>query len=95
MIETRVAKIFKNGASQAVRLPADFRFKSQEVYVTRDDQTGDIVLSDRPGANSWKKFFELVHTIPKSPEFLIERPLNIPPKEQGVFDKEIAHSRSE
>ena len=24
MIETRIAKLFKNGASQAVRLPAEF-----------------------------------------------------------------------
>ena len=27
MLETRVAKLFMNGASQAVRLPADFRFE--------------------------------------------------------------------
>ena len=37
MIETPVAKLFKNGASQAVRLPVDFRFEGDEVYVTRDD----------------------------------------------------------
>jgi len=36
MLETRVAKLFKNGASQAVRLPADFRFEGEEVYITRD-----------------------------------------------------------
>ena len=49
MNETRVAKLFKNGASQAVRLPAGFRFEGDEVYVTRDDATGDVVLSNRPG----------------------------------------------
>jgi antitoxin VapB len=36
MSETRVAKLFKNGASQAVRLPAEFRLEGEEVYVTRD-----------------------------------------------------------
>jgi virulence-associated protein VagC len=58
MIETRIAKLFKNGASQAVRLPAEFRFEGEEVYVTRDDSTGDVVLSTRPGAKTWHDFFE-------------------------------------
>lgn len=52
MIETRVAKQFKNGASQAVRLPAEFRFEGEEVFFTRDDATGDVVLSNRPGAKT-------------------------------------------
>lgn len=52
MIETRVAKLFKNGASQAVRLPAEFRFEGEEIYVSRDDTTGDVVLSNRPGAKT-------------------------------------------
>jgi len=30
-----IAKIFRNGASQAVRLPKDFRFDADEVYVKR------------------------------------------------------------
>ena len=34
MKETRPAKLFKNGASQAVRLPVEFRFDGDEVYVT-------------------------------------------------------------
>lgn len=46
MGETRVAKLFKNGASQAVRLPAEFRFEGNEVYASRDDETGDVVLSN-------------------------------------------------
>src|SRR5204863_1671849 len=39
------AKLFNNGGSQAVRLPAEFRFDSEEVDVRRDNVTGDIVLS--------------------------------------------------
>ncbi len=39
MIETRTAKLFKNGASQAVRLPAEFRFEGEEVFVSRDEAT--------------------------------------------------------
>ncbi len=52
MAETRIAKLFKNGASQAVRLPAEFRFDGSEVYATRDEQTGDVMLSTRPGAQT-------------------------------------------
>lgn len=32
---TRIAKLFKNGSSQAIRLPKDLRFKGDEVYVKR------------------------------------------------------------
>lgn len=88
MIETRVAKLFKNGASQAVRLPIEFRFEGDEVYVTRDDATGDIVLSKRPGAKAWHEFFELLHEIDVPADFMAERPLNVLPQERGVFDDE-------
>lgn len=35
MAETGIAKIFKHGRSQAVRLPAKFRLPGREVKVTR------------------------------------------------------------
>ena len=70
MIETRIAKLFKNGASQAVRLPAEFRFAGDEVYVSRDDATGDVVLSSRPGAKTWGEFFELLHAVAVPEDFM-------------------------
>ncbi len=90
MIETRIAKLFKNGASQAVRLPVEFRFEGDEVYVTRDDVTGDVVLSTRPGAKTWNEFFELLHAIDAPTDFMAERPLNVLPQECGIFDNEPA-----
>ena len=39
------AKLFKNGRSQAVRLPAEFRFEGDEVLIRRDPVTGEVVLS--------------------------------------------------
>ncbi len=89
MIETRIAKLFKNGASQAVRLPVEFRFEGKEVYVSRDDATGDIVLSNRPGAKIWNEFFELLHAIDIPADFMAERPLNVLPKTHGIFDDEL------
>lgn len=88
MIETRIAKLFRNGASQAVRLPADFRFEGEEVYASRDDETGDVVLSTRPGAKTWGDFFELLRSVEVPPGFMAERPLNRLPQERGVFDDE-------
>ena len=41
----QTAKLFKNGRSQAVRLPAEFRFEGEEVLIRRDPLTGDVILS--------------------------------------------------
>ena len=86
MPETRIAKLFKNGSSQAVRLPAEFRFEGGEVYITRDDATGDVVLSRHPGAKTWSDFFDLMRSIDVPSDFMAERPMNVPPQERGVFD---------
>lgn len=51
---SQVAKIFTNGRSQAVRLPASFRFSTSEVFIRRDVVTGDVVLSSKP--NDWDGF---------------------------------------
>lgn len=54
---TRTAKIFTTGRSQAVRLPAEFRFEGNEVFVRRDPATGDVILSHKP--DSWDGLIEL------------------------------------
>ena len=43
----QTAKLFKNGRSQAVRLPAEYRFEGDEVVIRRDPVTGDVILSSR------------------------------------------------
>ncbi|MDO4905500.1 MAG: type II toxin-antitoxin system VapB family antitoxin [Lautropia sp.] len=52
----QVAKLFMNGRSQAVRLPAEFRFDGDEVFIRRDPLTGDVILSRRDGWTSWDEF---------------------------------------
>jgi antitoxin VapB len=86
MPETRIAKLFRNGASQAVRLPVEFRFEGTEVYATRDENTGDVVLSTRPGTPTWEDFFALMRTIEVPADFMAERPLNVPPRERNIFE---------
>ena len=68
---TRTAKLFRNGRSQAVRLPSDYRFEGSEVYVRRDPSTGDVILSRRP--ESWEDFFELMKNIEVPSDFLAKR----------------------
>jgi antitoxin VapB len=67
----RTAKLFLNGRSQAVRLPADFRFEGSEVFVRQDQATGDVVLSRRP--ESWESFFELRQDANVPREFMADR----------------------
>jgi antitoxin VapB len=64
------AKLFRTGGSQAVRLPAEFRFEGDEVDIRRDAETGDVVLS-KPIA-SWDEYFAWVRTL-KLPQDLLER----------------------
>jgi antitoxin VapB len=93
MSNTRTAKLFRNGASQAVRLPADFRFEGSEVFATRDETTGDVTLSARPGASAWKAFFDLLHKAGAQDQFMAERPLNVDLPPAGVFDAEAPAKR--
>ncbi|MCR5337529.1 MAG: type II toxin-antitoxin system VapB family antitoxin [Lachnospiraceae bacterium] len=50
------AKVFKNGRSQAVRLPKEYRFTDDEVMVNK---IGDIVLLF-PKTNKWDSFRKAV-----------------------------------
>jgi antitoxin VapB len=48
------AKLFMNGRSQAVRLPAAFRFEGNEVEIENDPETGAVMLHPlRPSLRSW------------------------------------------
>jgi antitoxin VapB len=86
MVVTRTAKLFKNGSSQAVRLPAEFRFPGKEVAIRRDEKTGDVILSPKAALGDWKAFFALARTIDIPEDFMKERPLNVPPVARKLFD---------
>jgi antitoxin VapB len=78
----RIAKLFRNGRSQAVRLPSEYRFEGSEVYIRRDPSTGDVVLSRRP--ESWEGFFELLKTIDVPQDFLLDR-ADAPSQKRDLF----------
>jgi len=78
----RTAKLFRNGRSQAVRLPAEYRFEGAEVYIRRDSETGDVILSRRP--ESWQGFFEMTKGIEIPDDFLTDRG-DKPPQKRNLF----------
>lgn len=70
---TKTAKLFTTGGSQAVRLPAEFRFDTDQVYVRRDERTGDVILSTQP-RSSWAEFMAVREQLGPLPEdFLADR----------------------
>lgn len=78
-----VAKLFRNGSSQAVRLPREFRFEGTEVSVRRDPETGDVILS--PRRKSLKEFFELLDSLGPVEDFMKDRRDPPPQKRKKLF----------
>jgi antitoxin VapB len=70
----RKAKLFKNGKSQAVRLPKEFRFQGKEVYIKR--QGNGVMLIPEEG--SWDALIESTKHFTE--DFMAER--NQPPVQQ-------------
>jgi antitoxin VapB len=53
-MQPKIAKVFKNGRSQAVRIPKEFRFEDDEVLIRK--KGNDVILSPLP--KSWDAFFK-------------------------------------
>ncbi|MGO9513438.1 MAG: antitoxin [Steroidobacteraceae bacterium] len=68
---TDTAKLFITGRSQAVRLPREYRFEGEEVFIRRDPVTGDVVLSRKP--ESWQGFLELAARTAVPGDFMDDR----------------------
>ena len=53
-MDAQIAKIFMNGRSQAVRLPKEYRFNTDEVYITKQGE--NIIISAKKP--TWDDFFD-------------------------------------
>lgn len=82
---TRTAKLFVTGRSQAVRLPRDYRFDGEAVFIRRDPVTGDVVLSRRP--DSWDGFLALCKTVVVPADFMSEADRAQGSAERDPFDE--------
>ncbi|RUS67753.1 Antitoxin VapB2 [Saezia sanguinis] len=81
---TQTAKIFTNGRSQAVRLPAEFRFDSKEVYIRQDPKTGDVILSRKP--DNWDGFFAAIENAEVPKDFLNKKDREQTKQKRDPFD---------
>jgi antitoxin VapB len=63
----KTAKLFKNGQSQAVRLPKEFRFEGESVFI---QHLGNCVVLI-PEENPWKSMFDAAGQF--SDDFMAER----------------------
>ncbi len=50
----QTAKLFRNGRSQAVRLPKEFQFTGDEVYIQKHGEAVILI----PHEKAWKIFLE-------------------------------------
>ena len=76
------AKLFMNGRSQAVQLPVNYRFDCDEVFIRKDPETGDVIISKKPG--SWDDFFRMMQEIELPDDFMEERDNEVP-QERDLF----------
>jgi antitoxin VapB len=74
----RTAKVFKSGNSQAVRIPVEFHFDTDEVEIFRRDD--ELVL--RKKAKSLEQAFHLLASLPK--DFLAKRKDDLPQERVGL-----------
>jgi len=63
----KTAKLFKNGQSQAVRLPKEYRFEGTEVFIKKVGSS--VVLL--PEKNSWDSLVDSLDRF--TPEYMAER----------------------
>jgi antitoxin VapB len=81
---TQIAKLFTNGRSQAVRLPAAYRFDTKEVFIRQDPETGDVILSRKPA--SWDDFFAALKGADLPSDFLDRTERGQEPQERDPFE---------
>lgn len=74
----RTAKVFRSGNSQAVRIPVEFQFDTDEVEIFRRDD--ELVL--RKKAKSLADAFHLLASLPG--DFLVERKDDLPQERAGL-----------
>jgi antitoxin VapB len=84
------AKVFMSGRSQAVRIPAEYRFSSTEVSIRRDPASGDIVLSEGPG--TWADVFAALDATGVRDGFTVERDIR-PAEARPALDAFFAGKR--
>lgn len=81
----RVARLFRNGRNQAVRLPVEFEFDAEQVYVFKE-ANGDITLSTKPRTQqNWQQLLSLLPEI-QAHDFLTPEDRQQPNETRDPFE---------
>ena len=67
------ARVFMSGNSQAVRLPKAFRVDAREMWISRNERTGEITLKPKPDADALQAFLAELQSLPAGDEFVPAR----------------------
>ena len=78
---SHTARVFMSGQSQAIRIPKEFRFNGDEVFISRNEN-GDIVLSEKKPI--WANFFAEFND-PKGLESFMEDREQDTPQDKDLF----------
>ena len=81
-IDMDTAKLFKNGRSQAVRLPKEYAMPGDEVYVKRINNVVVLIPKDR---NMWGAFIDSLDRF--SDDFMDFN------RDQGAFERLSSHNQ--
>jgi len=84
---SKTAKLFSTGRSQAVRLPAEFRFKGKEIFIRRDPQSGAVILSRKP--DDWESFIAAVKDLQAPEDFLSQNERSQEQQNRDPFEPKI------
>lgn len=75
----KIAKLFQNGQSQAVRLPKEFRFEGEEVFIKK---VGKIIIL-LPMNNPWEPLLDSINKF--SDDFMSKRDQPKQQKREDIF----------
>jgi antitoxin VapB len=76
----KTAKIFRNGQSQAVRLPKEFRFEGEEVYIKKTGRVVHLI----PKRHSWDILWQSLEKF--TPDYLRKRSRPAKQKRVRLFE---------
>ena len=85
------AKVFSTGNSQAVRLPKAFRVDVREMWIAKNEVTGEITLKPKPSEDQRKRnlaeLFRLIAENPLPDDFLSEATRRNEPSRDPFADR--------
>jgi antitoxin VapB len=76
-----IAKVFTNGHSQAVRLPKAYRVNVEEMWISKNEATGEITLQPKDAdkrRRDLKQLFALIKADPIVEDFIPARHVEPP-----------------